>query len=336
MATFVERNFPHATFATGWYQIAWSSEIKLKETKSMRYFSQDLVCYRGESGKPYLMDAHCPHLGAHLGVGGCVENENIRCPFHGWLWDCEGKNVEVPYSERVNRAKSIKTWEVREVNEAILTWYDSEGKPPAWEPPVIPEALDDNFYKCEPGGTYTWGKVRVHPQFLAENAADIAHFRFVHRAPETPKVELMEIKGHHAHLIHKYPYGKKPSDLTPDGTIWGDLEVEAWGIGLINFRLVKYFDLVNALNITPIDEEYSDIRASCWVSKKYGDNKEELSGKAKKAVEEQFRLTDFDVPIWENMLYIKRAPLVAEEAKAYSDLRKWCDQFYPAKEEVQS
>ncbi|MGW6300700.1 Rieske 2Fe-2S domain-containing protein [Peribacillus butanolivorans] len=328
MDTFTMRGFPHATFPQGWYQIGWSGEIKPKETKSMRYFSEDLVCFRGESGKLYLMDAHCPHLGAHLGVGGCVENDNIRCPFHGWVWDCDGKNIEIPYSEKINRAKSIKTWEVREVNEQILTWYDSEGKPPAWEPPQLPETIDSDYYSCYPNAVYTWDKVRVHPQFLVENSADIAHFQFVHRAPETPKIELIEVKDHYAHLIHKYPFGKKPSDLTPDGTIWGQLEVEAWGIGLVNFRLIKYFDMLNSLNITPIDEEHSDIRSSVWVKKADGDSEDVLSGNAEKAVKEQFRITDFDVPIWENMLYIKRAPLVAEEAKPYAELRKWCDQFY--------
>ena len=43
------------------------------------------------------IDAFCPHLGAHLGYGGLVEESTIRCPFHAWRFDGTGACVEVPY-----------------------------------------------------------------------------------------------------------------------------------------------------------------------------------------------------------------------------------------------
>ena len=43
------------------------------------------------------MDAYCEHLGAHLGYGGTVVEERIRCPFHGWEWNDKGRNVRIPY-----------------------------------------------------------------------------------------------------------------------------------------------------------------------------------------------------------------------------------------------
>ena len=47
-----------------------------------------------------MVDAYCAHLGAHLGVGGKVEGECIRCPFHGWRYDGEsGKCTEIPYGD---------------------------------------------------------------------------------------------------------------------------------------------------------------------------------------------------------------------------------------------
>lgn len=57
--------------------------------------------WRGESGAAYIADAYCPHLGAHLGVGGKVKKECIECPFHGWTFEGsdDGKLVNIPYSQ---------------------------------------------------------------------------------------------------------------------------------------------------------------------------------------------------------------------------------------------
>ena len=52
--------------------------------------------YRGMSGKVHILDAFCPHLGAHLGVGGSVVEEDIRCPFHSWTFNGAGVCSGVP------------------------------------------------------------------------------------------------------------------------------------------------------------------------------------------------------------------------------------------------
>ena len=43
-----------------------------------------------------MLDAYCPHLGAHLAEGGRVQGESVRCPFHAWEFD--GASGE-PYTE---------------------------------------------------------------------------------------------------------------------------------------------------------------------------------------------------------------------------------------------
>ena len=51
----------------GWYAVAFSDELSIKEVKPLYFFAKDLVLYRTETGIPVLLDAFCPHLGAHLG-----------------------------------------------------------------------------------------------------------------------------------------------------------------------------------------------------------------------------------------------------------------------------
>ncbi len=61
---------------------------------------QNLVAWRGESGKAYIADAYCPHMGAHLGLGGKVSGECIKCTFHGWSFHgSDGGVTNIPYSK---------------------------------------------------------------------------------------------------------------------------------------------------------------------------------------------------------------------------------------------
>jgi phenylpropionate dioxygenase-like ring-hydroxylating dioxygenase large terminal subunit len=73
-----------AKFAKGWYLVCWSADLEPSQVKPLRYFGKNYVLFRGEDGKATLLDAHCPHLGAHLGYGGRVEGNDIICPFHAW------------------------------------------------------------------------------------------------------------------------------------------------------------------------------------------------------------------------------------------------------------
>ena len=88
-----------------------------------------------------LVDAHCPHMGAHLGYGGAIDGEGIRCPFHHWCFDADGHCVDVPYAKVAGRPPkvSLSTWLVREHSGLIMTWCSDSGQPPTWEPPLRPE-----------------------------------------------------------------------------------------------------------------------------------------------------------------------------------------------------
>src|SRR5439155_1056931 len=87
------------------------------------YFDTELVIWRDADGTVACQEAFCPHLGAHLGWGGSVEGKQIRCPFHGWAFDCEGTNVEIPYADRPNRKARLRSFPVREHAGFAITRY---------------------------------------------------------------------------------------------------------------------------------------------------------------------------------------------------------------------
>ena len=73
---FGERRYPFPV-PNGWFVVATSAEIAPGEVRALHYFDRDLVLYRTDSGEPRVLDAHCPHLGAHLGYGGSVAGDRV-------------------------------------------------------------------------------------------------------------------------------------------------------------------------------------------------------------------------------------------------------------------
>lgn len=65
--------------------------------KSISALGTYMVAFRGSDGRPAVLHAFCPHMGAHLGVGGVVVGDLLRCPFHGWAFDAQGEVRHVPY-----------------------------------------------------------------------------------------------------------------------------------------------------------------------------------------------------------------------------------------------
>ena len=63
---------PFTWKVTGWFMVGWSPEFPIGEVRPLRYFGEDLVAYRDERGELHVLEAHCKHLGAHIGHGGKV------------------------------------------------------------------------------------------------------------------------------------------------------------------------------------------------------------------------------------------------------------------------
>ncbi|HVA06811.1 MAG TPA: Rieske (2Fe-2S) protein, partial [Acidimicrobiales bacterium] len=129
---------PFSWTPTGWFMIGWSAEFPAGEVRPLRYFGEELVAYRGEDGgELHVLQAHCPHLGAHMGHGGTVVGECVECPFHGWVWGPDGANERIPYQERPNRSRRVRVWPVREQYGCIFLWHQPDGEQPTWSMPDI-------------------------------------------------------------------------------------------------------------------------------------------------------------------------------------------------------
>jgi phthalate 4,5-dioxygenase len=79
-----------------WQPIALARDVVAgAPPQHVRIMSEDLVLFRDDRGRLGLLGLHCPHRCADLSYGR-VEDGGLRCIYHGWLFDIEGRCVEQP------------------------------------------------------------------------------------------------------------------------------------------------------------------------------------------------------------------------------------------------
>lgn len=186
MATSADYKLGEYAFPRGWFAVANSSEVGRKPM-SIHYFGQDMVLYRGESGKVVMLDAWCPHMGTHLGSGpnsatstsqSHMEGDNIRCPFHAWRFGPDGVCNNIPYHDGpIPPGARVKSWLVVERYGIVFTWHDPEGQEPDFELIEFPEWDDPQWVR--------WAGLEPlcdlnHPIEIFDNMSDVAHLGHLH------------------------------------------------------------------------------------------------------------------------------------------------------------
>lgn len=158
-----------------WYPIAAVSELVRHPTKSVKILGEELVLFREPNGKLGLIDAYCAHRRANL-VYGMPEDDGVRCPYHGWKFSTEGKCVEQPFEETLNKCFKGKIqlahYAVEELGGLIFAYL---GPKPA---PLVPRwdlLVEENSWR-EIGYTLT----RCNWLQAAENILDPVHVEWLH------------------------------------------------------------------------------------------------------------------------------------------------------------
>ncbi len=309
------RRFPIPRYPTGWFQIAWSHELEPGAVKPIVSFGKDLVLFRTEEGQASVLDAHCPHLGAHLGYGGAVEGNGIVCPFHAWKFDGQGECVDIPYAKKIPRKAEMDCWPVAEHSGIIMVWHDIDKNPPSWEVPEAPEFMSDEW--SEPH--YRQWKFRTHNQEMAENIVDSAHFKYLHGTVNYPDSKISE--------DGPIFYMDSPTTMTtPGGEVEGRVQAISHGFGFSTNRFTGLVETLVMGNVTPRDDEFVDVRFSFTVRKVGGADVTKGVGKA--FVAEISRQLEQDRPVWENKIFFER-PVLCDGDGPFMALRKWGRQFFP-------
>lgn len=79
-----------------WAPVALSDELPAGgRTKRVRLLGEDMVAFRTVRGEPGLLDEFCSHRRVSLYFGR-VEDDGLRCCYHGWKYGLDGRCMEMP------------------------------------------------------------------------------------------------------------------------------------------------------------------------------------------------------------------------------------------------
>ena len=160
----------------------------------VRVMGEDLVLFRDDAGRAGLLGIKCAHRCADLSYGR-VEDGGLRCLYHGWLFDVDGRCIEQPsegasstFKDRVRQ----KAYPCHEAGGAIWA-YLGAGEPPLF--PNYPAIVAPEAYRLTTRWFSNCNWMQGH-----EGNIDPVHTSYLHRfalseAPEKTRLGVFASDG---------------------------------------------------------------------------------------------------------------------------------------------
>jgi len=173
-----------------WQPVALSEELPAGAAPlSVKILGEDLVLFRDDKGRAGLLGIHCSHRGTDLSYGR-VEDGGLRCLYHGWLYDVEGRCLQQPGEpgggEHRDAIRHL-AYPCRETGGVIFT-YMGPGTPP-----LLPNY---EFLSAPPERFYV-NKIFHECNHLQANEGNIdpVHLSFLHRFLEKREERYRGVRG---------------------------------------------------------------------------------------------------------------------------------------------
>ena len=152
--------------------------MAVRPVKAVRLLGQDLVLFRDATGAFGLLDRDCPHRGADLSFGR-NEGDGLRCPFHGWKFDTNGRCLETPGEPAAEPGRRLceriqqRSYAVLEKSGVLFAWMGEPGSMPPPFPafdcfaaPASHSFAFKGLWNCNWLQAVEVGIDPVHPSFL--------------------------------------------------------------------------------------------------------------------------------------------------------------------------
>ncbi len=157
-----------------WHPVATCQELKENPVKAIRILGQSLTLFRDRQGRLGLISQRCAHRSVDL-KHGIPENDGLRCPYHGWMYDITGQCIDQPAETAETTFKArvkLNSYPVQELGGLIWTYLGPKPEPllPRWDLFVMDNAfrqigttvLPCNWLQCQ------------------ENSVDSVHTTYCH------------------------------------------------------------------------------------------------------------------------------------------------------------
>lgn len=198
------------TFRRYWLPFALVEELPAPDCPPIRVrlLGEDLVAFRSSDGAVGLVDAYCPHRRAPMFFG---RNEDcgLRCVYHGWKFDTDGRCVDLPSQSADSRLRDrVRILAYPTVEGGGMVWAylgppDRQPPPPDYElmrTPATHRRVSKTFEACN------------YLQAL-EGGLDTTHSAFVHNI-DINSTELLHTRDTHPRLdVEVTDYGYRYAGL---------------------------------------------------------------------------------------------------------------------------
>lgn len=165
-----------------WHPIAIAESLPAGGARAVRILSEDLTLFRGTTGTPFLIGGRCAHRCTQLHTG-WVEDDQIRCMYHGWRYDGRGRCTEMPAERHAKpEAVAIEGYPVYTYAGLIFAYMGELPAPafelprnPVLEDPALDTSRHEEVWDCN------WFQ-------QIENSLDSTHLSFVHQWPNATRL----------------------------------------------------------------------------------------------------------------------------------------------------
>lgn len=159
-----------------WHPICPVGDLSEKTPKlRVRILGEDLVLFRDLSGRVGIVRENCSHRRASLYYG-FVEDDGLRCPYHGWKFDVAGKCIEQPFEKANPKLKDEICqggFKVEKLGGLYWGYFGPAPAPllPRWE--ILVGKGGTRFIELTPVLDCNWLQVM-------ENSVDSTHTYYLH------------------------------------------------------------------------------------------------------------------------------------------------------------
>jgi 5,5'-dehydrodivanillate O-demethylase len=120
-----------------WQPIGAAVDLESKWTQRVRLLGEDLVIFKDRQGRLGLIAEQCPHRRASFAHGIPTEN-GIRCPYHGWEYNAQGKCIHQPNEQdkcAFRDKVSTDAYPVQEMGGMLFAYMGPQPQPllPRWD-----------------------------------------------------------------------------------------------------------------------------------------------------------------------------------------------------------